>query len=84
MQVFEIIFCSVLYSVPYCVTVNVPKKIVNKIEKENYEKIRQIARSFDIALCKATLGPKIINLLLSSNEKPLKNSLKYHEMMLEL
>ena len=59
------------------------KKIVKKSTKI-YEKIRQIARLFDIALSKATLGREIINLLLSSNEKPLKNSLKYHKMILDL
>ena len=64
--------------------INVPKKKIVKKSTKIYEKIRQIARTFDIALSKATLGREIINLLLSSNEKPLKNSLKYHEMMLEL
>ena len=62
---------------------NVLKRIEYKSSK-NREKIRQIARSYDIVLSKATKSPKIINLLLSSNEKPLKNSLIYHEMMLEL
>ena len=47
------------------------KKNREKLRK-NYEKIRQIARLFDIALSKATLGREIIKLLLSSNEKPLK------------
>ena len=69
---------------------NVPKEKKKKKSSKKKErkkitkKIRQIARSFDIALSKATLGPKIINLLLSSNEKPLKNSLKYHKMMLDV
>ena len=36
--------------------------VQKKIEKENYEKNRQLARSFDIALSKANLGHEIINL----------------------
>ena len=66
---------------------NVLKRIEYKSSKnreKNMKKIRQIAWSYDIVLSKATKSPKIINLLLSSNEKPLKNSLIYHEMMLEL